>query len=340
MQSRSNEPRAQLHVPTAQTLSGLLLALYDAARTPAVTAFQDEALTIISRIIPFDASIWGIGTVGGEKTDVQGAHLRNFGQDTVDFLNRKDAQNIVGQALREQPGVAHIFSARDVFHDPQTEYIWRHMGGVRQVLCHGSIDPKTGLMSFFAIARRDDDHPFTQTDRHWIEILAPHLEATLQICRVSELQQLISQSSPLHTRSAVSDARGVLHIAEPGFAELLREEWPQWRGPHLPEELTDLAAAPDREEMVRNNITISVTGVAHQRIITARRRPAVDRLTAQEKAVAQAFAQGASYKEVAQKLDRSPATVRHHLRSIYTKLGVRDKGALARIIFETAGTPD
>lgn len=334
--NRSNEPCETLHVPTAETLSELLLTLYDVARTPAVDAFQDKALAVIAAVVPFDASIWGIGTVIDGKTEIKGAHLWNFNEDAVNFLNRKDAHNIVGKALREQPGVAHIFSAQEAFRDPETEYIWSRLGGVKQVLCHGSIDWKAGLISFFAIARRADEEPFTETDGRWIEILAPHLEATLQICRVSELEQLKLKSIPSHTRRAVCDARGVLHVAEPGFAELLREEWPDWRGPHLPEELIEVASSPGTQDLAQENITISITGVAQQLIITASRRPPVDLLTSQERSVAQAFAEGLSYKQVAQLLERSPATVRHHLRSVYAKLGVRDKGALARIVFGSA----
>ena len=322
-----------LHVPTATALGNVLLKLYEAARTPAVDEFQEKALKAISELVPFDASVWGIGTISPKHTNIKGAHLWNFGEEAVELLNREDPRNIVGKAMREQPGVAHIFSSRDVFVDPQTRYIWESLGGIREVLCHGAIDFKAGLMSFLAIARRSDKHPFTPTEGRWIEILAPHLEATLQICRVSELQQQKLDLASHHTRSAVSDARGVLHVAEPGFAELLQEGWPQWRGPHLPTELVEFASSRRKPELRRGNITISVSGVAQQLIITVARRSPIDILSTQERAAAEAYAQGHSYKEVARLLQRSPATVRHHLRSVYAKLGVRDKGALAHIIF-------
>lgn len=150
---------------------------------------------------------------------------------------------------------------------------------------------------------------------------------------MSGLQQLKLNSSPRHTRSAVSDACGVLHFAEPGFSELLREEWPDWRGPYLPGELLQSVSPAPTDDMALQRIVVSVSGVAQQLIITATRRPQAGRLSPQESAVAEAFAQGLSYKEVARQLGRSPATVRHHLRSAYVKLGVRDKGALAKVLF-------
>lgn len=66
--------------------------------------------------------------------------------------------------------------------------------------------------------------------------------------------------------------------------------------------------------------------------MTLRPREPRDLLTRQEGAVADAFAQGHSYKEVARSLQLAPATVRHHLRAVYLKLGINDKAALARLI--------
>jgi DNA-binding NarL/FixJ family response regulator len=56
----------------------------------------------------------------------------------------------------------------------------------------------------------------------------------------------------------------------------------------------------------------------------------MDCLTAQESAVAQAVAEGRSNREVADALFLSPRTVEYHLSSVYRKLGVHGRGALAR----------
>jgi len=63
----------------------------------------------------------------------------------------------------------------------------------------------------------------------------------------------------------------------------------------------------------------------------------LERLTPRESQVAKAFACGRSYKEVARELNLSPVTVRHHLREIYTKLGLTDKVELANLISRDAG---
>ncbi|MFS2055999.1 response regulator transcription factor, partial [Variovorax sp. CT11-76] len=55
-------------------------------------------------------------------------------------------------------------------------------------------------------------------------------------------------------------------------------------------------------------------------------------LSRREAEVARLFAQGQSYKMVARTLGSSPATVRHHLRQVYAKLGVTSKVQMARLV--------
>ena len=63
--------------------------------------------------------------------------------------------------------------------------------------------------------------------------------------------------------------------------------------------------------------------------LALRAREQRDLLTRREREVASAFAAGSSYREVADQLGIAPATVRHHLRASYVKLGVSDKAAFA-----------
>lgn len=60
------------------------------------------------------------------------------------------------------------------------------------------------------------------------------------------------------------------------------------------------------------------------------RPPPSDNLTQRQKQIARHVSQGLSNKEIAEKLDISPATVAAHLRTIFTKLRVRTRTALAK----------
>jgi DNA-binding CsgD family transcriptional regulator len=61
-------------------------------------------------------------------------------------------------------------------------------------------------------------------------------------------------------------------------------------------------------------------------------RTAADQLTAQQLQIARCVAHGATNREVAAQLFLSPRTVDHHLRNIYTKLGIRSRVELARLL--------
>jgi DNA-binding CsgD family transcriptional regulator len=65
---------------------------------------------------------------------------------------------------------------------------------------------------------------------------------------------------------------------------------------------------------------------------TARRRGAhaLDELTPQELQITRIVAEGATDKEVATRLFLSPRTIDHHLRKIFTKLGISSRGELIR----------
>ena len=84
----------------------------------------------------------------------------------------------------------------------------------------------------------------------------------------------------------------------------------------------DLGAAPWADQA---GAELAATGV------TARRRVAstLDELTPQELHIAQLLADGRTTREAAAAVFLSPKTVEYHLRSVYRKLGVNDREALA-----------
>lgn len=316
--------------PTPESVSSLLMQLYQAARSPSVQQFQEDAVHALRERLPFDACLWGMGTLVEGHTHTHGAYVWNMPADAVDLLNLTESQNVVARRCAGAPDVAHCFTAQDLQATPQTALLAQYQG-VRQVLCIATIDRLSSLVGYLSLARAGDDPPFGPEDQRWLTLLMPHLNAMLNLSRVAQIEQIRHQRGTAHTRLGVTDAKGILHVMEPGFDQLLREEWPGWHGPWLP---TALLGHPGgvkpRHEGV--HLLVEVTGVAEQLLITLTRRGPSDRLTRQERTCAEAYAQGASYKEVARQLGLAPATVRHHLREAYAKLGVSDKAALAQVL--------
>ena len=78
-----------------------------------------------------------------------------------------------------------------------------------------------------------------------------------------------------------------------------------------------------------------------RRRLVARERPETGwaALTDSELAVARLVAQGLTNREVAEQLFVSPHTVSSHLRSVFAKLEINSRIALARIAAEHDPTP-
>ena len=71
----------------------------------------------------------------------------------------------------------------------------------------------------------------------------------------------------------------------------------------------------------------------------ASKAQALDALSGRERAVAEKFASGMTYREIGKALFIAPTTVRTHLATIYEKLGVRNKIGLAAHFTDASGAP-
>ena len=137
--------------------------------------------------------------------------------------------------------------------------------------------------------------------------------------------------SPRRARALI-DREGVLYNAESEFAELMRSEFRDWRGPYVPDALRESLTSASGESYRGDAIIASRLRQIDDGMFLVSVRPlaGVERLSPRELSVAREFAAGRTHKEIALANGVAPATVRNQLQSVYAKLCVDSKIALAK----------
>jgi DNA-binding CsgD family transcriptional regulator len=162
-----------------------------------------------------------------------------------------------------------------------------------------------------------------------MELAMPHLVLASQAQWLRELAHTRRPDGGPPGALAIVDRMGWLHVAAPGFADCMCAEWPGWRGPQLPEALHCSLSRAARFD--GRAITVRARPHGDLIVVDVTHRGPLDRLSPREAEIARRWCRGDSYKAIARDLEVAPTTVRHHLRSIYAKLGVASKAALAQL---------
>lgn len=321
---------------TAYDLSCLLLTLYNAAHESNFKEFPASVLDLIRRHIAFDAAWWSFDTVVEGKHCTYSSFTINMPDGCEDLLNQlTKSDNIVFQACSALPGRTFKFNADQLsctFSSAWLSWQW----GTKSLLCTThEINKSAGLMSSLALVRRDQSPPFSEQDRLLNQILMPHLGTMRSINQTTQLARERTHEPGSRLARAVIDLKGILHTVEPGFASVMKNEWPGWQGPTLPQGMLD-ALTRGKERFVGNRLVAHFVPAQGLVMVTIYERSRFDDLAPREMSVAQAYARGRSYKEIAKDLQISPTTVRFHLRTIYEKLQIGSKAELASQLASTA----
>jgi DNA-binding CsgD family transcriptional regulator len=312
-----------------EELNLCIYQIYALSREGAVEDYQNGALRQLSKLLNFDCAWWGRASSTTNGHSVHCSFTYQMPIDVADLFNVSDPHNLVAQKVEELPGVAHVFNQQILYSEPSTANLSRHMN-VQQIACICQIDDSTKVTNFLALGRRLEDSIFSKTDLKTLQFLLPHLSAGLDMSLAGQLmwRRRNDGSSVL-----ACDTVGALRAMEPKAIQLLKAEFSNWIGPVLPEKIL-LKIKNFKEDFLGMKIAVSIERENDNLFLHLRPRAQVDFLTKREKVVARKFSAGKSYKEVAEALGISPATVRHHLRAIYTKLDVQDKAALANKLLQ------
>lgn len=321
----------------ARRASAFLLELYGMSRTHSLDHFQTATLSRLRSVLPFRSAYWGMlhAQPGGPLT-LHSSFVDALSNEFVhdwEAVKHKDelAANVV--AAR---GVA--VSVRTVDMNHREILIMGKRFGIGHATSIAVAAPVPKLLTFLSFYRPADAPPFDRDDRCVQEFIMPHVAAAWHANRLHHFEGMNAGSDGPRKSFAVSDRYGVLHVSDATFSALIRSEWHGWSGPELPLALRDSIGRDCNYDGLRLSVT-----VCRQKDLTllqVRPRSALDRLSPRESEIVACYREGLSYKQIAVRLGCSPYTVRHHLRGIYSKLGVSNKVTLARLAGDTRALGD
>lgn len=305
--------------------NALALELQRLAQEQPLSCFHRHALLRLQQLVPFDKAWWGRAALLDNLPHEHSSHVFGLPAEYVDDWQSIREQDITVPLVHAHPGRSVIIDSQRTGTPSGLRWLGRKHG-FGEFLCVIHIDPQTHLSVHLTLYRHVGDTPFDSSDQFLIDNLMPHLvaaEGANQIRALVALREALDGHNTLSL--AVCDRQGTLHYAERGFVERVLLEWPAWNGPHLPDEVSPDGYCGQR-------LQLESTAVGDLYLLTARPRSALAMLSARESDVAERFGAGSTYKEIARDLGLAPNTVRHHIRSIYDKLGVNCKAGITQLL--------
>ncbi len=318
-----------------ERLSRLLLDLHQAAQTTPPDDFQHWALERLREDIPFDSAMWASGTGSPQGPDFHALHLQHQPLSMLtDYQPLKQHDRLFAQALAEPGRSLRAASATDL---PAMFRPYCERYGLAQALCTMTLDGQTALITGISLYRNDPQRPFSGADVALMEAAFAHLGACDSRCKLAALDAAAAGPARGPWASAACDDKGLLRHVDAQFGAALLAEWPDWRGPWLPEPLRPLLDRASPGQTVGCSALLRVVPMGELRLVQLRARRPVDALAPRLREVAVLAAQGLSHKAIATALGISPATARNQLATLYRRLGVSSKTALAAQLFESEG---
>ena len=311
----------------AEYLGAIIQAGYN---TPA-DRLKSVIMENLRGLIPFDMALWASGRA--DDLTVHNTYLYNLPASLMDsYENIKDQDRLLA-AVIDEPGVTMKMCDLYTHRERQEAPAYKDhskLFGIEAVLSTGQIDPRTGLLDAISLYRNQRGNSFSDDDRLTKQFLFPFM---IQIWHQNQIHYLKSISGGDYGQaSAICDKAGWIRNADPEFIELLKTRWPDLTPPALPDELTTWMAAESGVPMKTGELTLTAKKFDDLTLLQARTRGSLALLSAREEEIAEAFASGQSYKQIAEDLFVSPSTVRRHLENIYKKLGVSNKVELFQLI--------
>lgn len=310
--------------------SRLIHRLYRGSREQPVSEYQDFAFEQLKSVIPFDSALWLTGTLdNNHHATIHGFHAHRLPSQVVaDWARVSQGRAVLTERVFRSPGTTFNCVAAVEFAPELLQHSRRY--NIEHLLATTSVNPVSRLNELISIYRAAPDKPFSEEERLAQQSIIPHLAETWHINRMHHMHLTDQPSRTALAYTAMADRKGVLHLIDPGFTELLLDEWPDWQGPALPEELVR-ATGNEGMWFSGKSLVTRFMESGNFLLLRARKKNILDNLSKREREVANHFSSGRTNKEIAQSLNLSPSTIRNHLSMIYAKLGIGNKTELVNL---------
>lgn len=317
--------------------NAFVLSLYRAAQRLPHAALRAFVFDGLKALVPFDSALWYRWAADAEHSQLHAWCLHAQPDSLIHEyasteLWRDDI--VYARALAAPSGTAVCASYDDYESARMRNFLRRHRQ--EHILTIAIFQDVQGIASGMSLYRNETRTAYSDAERRTIEAVIPHV---IEAWRENWLHEVVREASSGAERIEFSLAVVVpglmLSEAQHNFGELMHLEWPDWRGPWLPEPLhAYLSNAHDG-----SGPWVGAAIAVYQRqqrdgttLLFVRRGHRFDRLAPRKREAALLFARGASQTEVASRMRLSPSTVNNYLGGVYEHLKVGDKTVLSRLV--------
>ena len=320
-------------------LNKSLIGIYERAQHCSLAEFNKSALREMNQVVAFDAcALADLQVAATGKVVVQTLYLEStpaerfqdrsavVGQEALAQNGALTSQDDTLVSAFRQRGRSVVADIAATARDPHLlsycrKYETAHSLAFVSEKTFGCAVPTLGLW------RANSRNGYTAQQEEDANVFIPHF---IQAREINRRFKSAAVTVPASSAMVLSSLMGQVYFADDETSQLLQTEWREWTPPFLPPALMDALKSASAQVFVGKKIAIRaeiLNGMLCLKINKIENRSAG--LTAAESRVAMLAVRGMQYKEIAKLIDVAPATVRNQLHSVYRKLGVSNKTALA-----------
>ncbi len=294
-------------------------------------ALKDRLMKRLRGLIPFDMALWASGHTDGLR--VHNFYLYNLPDSLMRTWEHIKHQDRLLAGMLENPGVTFDMYDYYASDERQNLEVYRNHSAVYKIenaISTTIKDPDTGLLEIMSLYRSQPDKRFSEAERRLKQLVFPLM---VGLWRQGQIQYLkVKYCDASGSAAAICDGAGWLRYAEPKFISLVKDQWPDWSGPALPAVLDLVRAAKTGGQFRGSEVVVESAILDDLILVQAWPRGSMTMLTPREEQIAESYAAGLTYKEIATELNLAPSTVRSHIESIYRKLEVSNKVELFQLV--------